>query len=57
MDGTIDAAEPVTGAVRPCRDPDDDAVLETARNARAGALVSRDDELTCADDRMHLLAA
>ena len=36
----------VTGSVRICRDPDDDAVVETALNGRADALVTRDDDLS-----------
>jgi len=35
----------VTGAMQLCRDPDDDIVIETARNGRADALVTRDDDL------------
>ena len=35
----------VTGAVRVCRDPRDDMVIETAITGRAAALVSRDDDL------------
>jgi len=40
----------VTGSVRICRDPDDDAVVETALNGRADALVTRDDDLKGAAD-------
>ena len=47
---------PVVGAVKLCRDPDDDVVLETALRARAGALVSRDEDLTRAEDLTELLA-
>lgn len=36
---------PVRGALRLCRDPDDDLVIETAVGGRADALVSRDDDL------------
>ncbi len=36
---------PVVGAIRICRDPKDDAVIETAINGRADVLVSRDDDL------------
>ena len=36
---------PVTGAVRLCRDPNDDMVIETALNGSADALVTRDDDL------------
>ena len=35
----------VVGAVRVCRDPKDDMVIETAVNGRATILVSRDDDL------------
>ncbi len=37
---------PVTGAVRMCRDPDDDLVLETALVGGAEVLVSRDADVT-----------
>jgi putative PIN family toxin of toxin-antitoxin system len=40
---------PVTGALRLCRDPDDDVVIETAVAGRAHALVTRDDDLKSAD--------
>jgi putative PIN family toxin of toxin-antitoxin system len=36
---------PATGAIRLCRDPDDDLVIETALNGRADVLVTRDDDL------------
>ena len=36
---------PVTGAMRLCRDPGDDVVIETAVNGGADALVSRDCDL------------
>lgn len=36
---------PVTGAVRWCRAPRDDMVIETALNGHADVLVSRDDDL------------
>ena len=41
------AGEPAvfTGAVRLCRDPKDDMVIETALNGQADALVTRDDDL------------
>lgn len=35
----------VTGAVRICRDPDDDMVIETALAGKADVLVTRDDDL------------
>jgi putative PIN family toxin of toxin-antitoxin system len=35
----------VTGAIRVCRDPDDDMVIETAINGQVDVLVSRDDDL------------
>jgi uncharacterized protein len=35
----------VNGVVQVCRDPDDDAVIETALRGRASVLVSRDDDL------------
>lgn len=36
---------PVVGEVRPCRDPDDDMVIETALRRRADLLVTRDEDL------------
>jgi putative PIN family toxin of toxin-antitoxin system len=36
---------PTAGAAHLCRDPDDDAVIETALAGRADALVTRDDDL------------
>ncbi len=35
----------VVGAVRLCRDPDDDIVVETAMRGQANVLVTRDDDL------------
>ena len=46
-----------TGAVRLCRDPDDDAVIETALRGRADALVTRDDDLKGAQEVAVALAA
>jgi putative PIN family toxin of toxin-antitoxin system len=37
---------PVLGEVRLCRDPDDDAVIETALLGHADVVVSRDEDLT-----------
>lgn len=37
---------PVSGAIRLCRDPDDDVVLETAIQGRASYVVSRDEDVT-----------
>ena len=39
----------ITGALRLCRDADDDAVIETALVGRADALVTRDDDLKVPD--------
>lgn len=36
---------PITGDVHLCRDPDDDAVIETAQVGKADVLVTRDDDL------------
>ena len=47
---------PVAGAVRLCRDPDDDVVIETARNGLADALVTRDDDLKSDWDLVQLIA-
>ncbi len=47
----------VTGGVHLCRDPEDDIVIETARNGRAEALVTRDDDLKSDWDLVKLLAA
>jgi putative PIN family toxin of toxin-antitoxin system len=54
-----EVAEPVAvaGAVRVCRDPRDDVVLETAVNGRAAALVSRDEDLTRAPEVAAALGA
>lgn len=46
----------VTGAVRVCRDPDDDMVIETAINGRADMIVSRDDDLKGAPEVAAALA-
>ncbi|MBI2885848.1 MAG: putative toxin-antitoxin system toxin component, PIN family [Chloroflexi bacterium] len=46
---------PVTGALRLCRDPDDDMVLETAASGRANTLVTRDDDLKGDSDLVPLL--
>lgn len=35
-----------SGALRLCRDPDDDLVLETAINGRADVLVTRDEDMS-----------
>lgn len=35
----------LTGAITVCRDPDDDAVIETAIRGEASCIVSRDDDL------------
>lgn len=48
---------PVTGIVRLCRDPDDDAVIETAFRGEADALVTRDDDLKGALDIVTILEA
>ena len=48
---------PVTGTVRLCRDPDDDVVIETARNGAADTMVSRDDDLKRDWELVRLLAA
>jgi predicted nucleic acid-binding protein len=40
----------VTGAMRLCRDPDDDIVVETALTGPADVLVSRDGDLKGATD-------
>lgn len=37
---------PVSGELRLCRDPDDDAILETAIQGHASYVVSRDEDLT-----------
>jgi uncharacterized protein len=37
---------PVTGAIKICRDPKDDAVIETAVAGQANVLVSGDQDLT-----------
>lgn len=47
----------VAGTVQLCRDPDDDVVIETARNGRATAMVTRDDDLKRDWDLIQLLAA
>jgi putative PIN family toxin of toxin-antitoxin system len=47
----------ISGDVRLCRDPDDDAVIETARNGRADVLVTRDDDLKADWDLVEFLAA
>lgn len=36
---------PINGSVQLCRDPDDDAVIESAVQGKADVLVSRDDDL------------
>lgn len=41
---------PIEGAIQICRDPDDDAVIETALRGEANALVSRDDDLKSASE-------
>ena len=46
----------VTGAVRVCRDPKDDMVIETAINGGADVLVSRDDDLKRAPEVAEALA-
>jgi putative PIN family toxin of toxin-antitoxin system len=48
---------PVTGEVRLCRDPDDDAVIGTALRGRADVLVTRDDDLKGAAEVTEILAA
>ena len=48
---------PVAGTVHLCRDPDDDVVIETARNGAANTMVSRDDDLKRDWDLVQLLAA
>lgn len=45
----------ITGTVRLCRDPDDDLVIEAARVGRAGAVVTRDDDLKSDWDLMEVL--
>ena len=45
----------ITGSVQLCRDPDDDMVIETARNGRADVLVTRDDDLKVDWDLVQLL--
>jgi len=45
----------VSGAMRLCRDPDDDVVLETALNGQADVLVSRDEDLSRDLDLIALL--
>ena len=47
----------VTGTVHLCRDPDDDMVIDTARNGRASALVTRDDDLKRDRDLVQILLA
>jgi putative PIN family toxin of toxin-antitoxin system len=46
---------PVAGAIHLCRDPDDDAVIETALNGGADALVTRDDDLKSVAELAELL--
>jgi predicted nucleic acid-binding protein len=45
----------VTGALSLCRDPDDDAVLETALAGGATHVVSRDEDITRDTDLFRLL--
>jgi putative PIN family toxin of toxin-antitoxin system len=40
------AIVPVTGEVKLCRDPNDDAIIETALRGAVGALVSRDEDMS-----------
>jgi predicted nucleic acid-binding protein len=40
---------PITGAVRACRDPDDDKFLETAINGEADCIVTGDRDLLALD--------
>lgn len=47
----------VTGTVHLCRDPDDDVLIETARNGGATMLVTRDDDLKRDWDLIQILAA
>jgi putative PIN family toxin of toxin-antitoxin system len=46
---------PVTGAVRVCRDPDDDAVIETAATGQATLLVTRDEDIYRAPEVLAVL--
>jgi uncharacterized protein len=46
---------PVTGAMRVCRDPDDDAVIETAANGQATVLVTRDEDIYRAPEVLAVL--
>ena len=46
----------VSGAVRMCRDPDDDVVIETAITGQADALVTRDDDMKGAGEIIAALA-
>jgi putative PIN family toxin of toxin-antitoxin system len=46
---------PITGAIRVCRDPDDDAIIETAINGRATVLVTRDEDIYQAPEVLDLL--
>jgi putative PIN family toxin of toxin-antitoxin system len=48
MDGVASVVQlvPVSGALRLCRDPDDDIILETAIQGKATFLVSRDGDMT-----------
>lgn len=45
------------GTLRLCRDPDDDAILETAIRGRANFLVTRDDDMKRDPDLIEHLAA
>lgn len=47
---------PVTGEIRVCRDPDDDAVIETAMRGAADLIVTRDQDLTQATEVAELLS-
>lgn len=40
----------ISGVIQMCRDPDDDAVIETAVAGQADVLVTRDDDMKSASD-------